>query len=168
MQTSEIMKSYEENKQIESAIRFLIESFDKSSSNSKPVVLHSVRVGMFLYDCEYKNDIVIAGILHDVLEDTSVTAEEITKEFGDEVARLVEANTFDKNITDRTKAYKENFSRCIAAGKDALIIKAADFLDNFEYCKFDEMWLKKMEYFLEIAKDALCDEIVYKELKSRV
>jgi (p)ppGpp synthase/HD superfamily hydrolase len=127
------MRSPEVDKQIEEAIKFLVFAFQKSRHNPKPVVLHSIRVGLHLYNLGCAKDIVIAAILHDVLEDTDVKIEEVKLKFGENVAKLVEANSFDESIQDKNERYKENFERCRKAGKDALIIKAADILDNADY-----------------------------------
>jgi len=66
--------------------------------------------------------------------------------------------------------HKENFERCRKAGKDALIIKAADFFDNADYyhlasTKELAKWLlEKLGYFIENSKDELKDEALHKEL----
>ncbi|MFT4309727.1 MAG: HD domain-containing protein [Candidatus Woesearchaeota archaeon] len=127
------MRSHEENVQIEEAIKFLVFAFHESGHNPKPVIIHSIRVGLHLYSLGYNNDIVVAAILHDVIEDTAVQIEEIKTKFGDKIAGLVEANTFDESIIDKTERYKENFERCYKAGKEALIIKTADLFDNADY-----------------------------------
>ena len=81
---------------------------------------------------------MIPAILHDVLEDSDVKIGEVEAKFGKKIAKLVEANSFDESIEDKTERYKENFERCRKVGKDALIVKAADIFDNTDYCCFDE------------------------------
>lgn len=58
--------------------------------NPKPVIFHSVQVGVHLYNHDYESDIVIAGILHDVVEDSETTVAEIEERFGSRVAQLVQ------------------------------------------------------------------------------
>ena len=165
-----MVKSYEYNKEIEEAIKFLVFAIQKTGHNPKPVILHSVRVGLHLYNLGYSKDTVVAAILHDVIEDSNIKAEEIESKFGERVAKLVKALTFDESIKDKTERYKENFERCHQAGKDALIIRAADFLDNTDYYNLaptSEMtrWLlKKLKYFIDKSKSKLEDEPLYKEL----
>jgi (p)ppGpp synthase/HD superfamily hydrolase len=165
------MTKYPKNdKQIEDAIKFLVFAIREYGKNTKPVILHSVRVGFHLYNLEYDKDIVIAAILHDVIEDTDIDIKEVEEKFGKEVAKLVEGNSFDENIEDKTERYKENFERCRKAGKDALIVKAADFFDNIDYyhlvsTKELATWLlKKLKYFIDNSKDELKDEALYNEL----
>src|SRR3990167_8005678 len=165
------MRNPENDKQIEEAIKFLVFAIQESGKNPKPVILHSIRVGLHLYNnLNYNKDIVTAAILHDVIEDTDTKMEEVKSKFGDKVAKLVEANSFDESIEDKTERYKENFERCRKAGKDALIIKAADFFDNADYyhlasTKELAKWLlEKLGYFIENSKDELKDEALHKEL----
>jgi hypothetical protein len=63
---------------IDRAIRFLSAAIERSGHNLKPVVLHSVRVGLILDEYRYGWEVVVAGVLHDILEDTAETAEELT------------------------------------------------------------------------------------------
>lgn len=147
------MRDLEGNKQIEAAISFLVESINATGNNPKPVILHSIRVGNLLYDFGYAQDIVIAGFLHDVLEDSDVEFPEIKDKFGEQVALLVQANSFDKTITDKVGSYEELFDRCVKAEKEALVVKCADLYDNADYCLIDEngdpnnWWIEKCEYF---------------------
>ena len=163
-------KHPETDKQIEEAIKFLVFTIHESGKNPKPVILHSIRVGLHLYNLGYEKDIVIAAILHDVIEDTDVKIEEIESKFGKKIAKLVEANSFDESIEDKTERYKENFERCCKAGRDALIVKAADFFDNADYYNLastNELakWLlEKLKYFIDNSKSELKDEILYKKL----
>jgi len=164
------MINYEDQKQIEEAIKFLVFAIHESGHNPKPVILHSIRVGLHLSDLGYDKDIVVAAILHDVIEDTATKIDEVRAKFGDKVAKLVESNSFDKSIADKTERYKENFARCRKAGKDALIVKAADFFDNADYygkASTNELakWLlEKLKYFIDNSKEELKDEALYKEL----
>ena len=165
------MTKYPENdKQIEEAIKFLVFAIHESGKNPKPVILHSIRVGLHFYNLGYDKDIVIAAILHDVIEDTDTKTEDVEAKFGNKIATLVEANSFDESIQDKTERYKENFERCHKAGKDALIVKVADFFDNADYYNLastDELtkWLlEKLKYFIDNSKDELKDEAIYNEL----
>lgn len=165
------MTKYPENdKQIEEAIKFLVFAIHESGKNPKPVILHSIRVGLHLYNLDYDKDIVIAAILHDVIEDTAIKIEEVESKFSSKIAKLVEANSFDESISDKTERYKENFERCRKVGKDALIVKAADFFDNADYYNLastDELtkWLlEKLKYFIDNSEDELKDEALYNEL----
>jgi len=166
-----MMKNSQRDKEIEKAIKFLVASIEKSGHNPKPVILHGIRVGLYLDRQEYNKNIVIAGILHDLLEDSETAIEEIKEKFGDKIADLVSANSFDKAIKEKKERYYESFARCLETGKDALVIKAADVLDNSYYYQLagdKELYqwlLEKLEHFINHSEKALKNEEVWKELK---
>lgn len=117
---------------LENAIRFLVPKFPDARELIKPTAFHSIRVGTYLYENWYNEIICLAGMLHDILEDTDVTEEEIKNMYGVEVFNLVLANTKNMNITDKDTRNKDLISRCIQS-QDALIVKCADILDNHKY-----------------------------------
>jgi len=155
----------DEDKATQQAVLFLCEHYTASNTNTKPVLIHSLRVASLLdlYNADYRT--VIAGILHDLLEDTACTAEQITEAFGDEVTSLVEACSFDPQIDDYVENYKEHFAR-IADDKEALLIKTADIIDNRRYINLgnpDKLNLKH-KHFIEIAEPVLKDDTLFIQL----
>ncbi len=167
------MRSYEDSQRIEKAIKYLALQVDRSGNNPKPVIFHSVRVALSLDRYEYPTEVVVAALLHDLLEDTKTNLEDIEKEFGQEVAALVRANSFDKSITDKKQRYIEAFDRCLKAGKGALLIKTADILDNADYyslVKDQEAYkglIDKLEYFMNLAKKSLEGEPIFSDLQNK-
>lgn len=122
------------NIEFERAVRLLCEHLPVSNEDiRKPILFHDIRVGVYLYEHGYSRDVVLAGVLHDILEFTTVSPQVLQKEFGDRVAELVMANTKDDSIKDPEKKTVELITRCITHGQDALIVKAADILDSFTY-----------------------------------
>jgi (p)ppGpp synthase/HD superfamily hydrolase len=121
------------NIEIEKAIRLIFERSPVANDNTrKPVLFHDIRVGTYLYENNYSRDIVLAGFLHDALEFMGVKGDEIKNEFGENVLKLVLANSKDESI-DKTQRNEELIKRCVAAGQDALIVKVADTIDSFKY-----------------------------------
>jgi (p)ppGpp synthase/HD superfamily hydrolase len=164
------MKNADDNEQIEEAITFLVFAIHNTGHNPKPVILHSIRIGIHLSTLTYRKEIVIAGILHDVVEDSETSLEEIRSTFGEYVSTIVAAKSFDETIADTVERYKETFDRCLNAGRDALIVKAADIFDNADYCcsgNNNAWWIEKMRYFIEISQDILSDESIYQELRAK-
>ncbi|MBI3019807.1 MAG: HD domain-containing protein [Parcubacteria group bacterium] len=160
-------RNYEDNKLIEEAIKFLVASIEKSGKNPKPVILHSIKVAVYLEKFGYTRDVVIGALLHDLFEDTDVTRDEVIKKFGENVTRLVEANSFDESIVDTIERYIELFEKCKQAGKDALVIKAADILYNSDYYGSNESLWQKMKYFIEFSESDLKNEHVWLDLKNQ-
>ncbi len=113
------------------AIDFLKNS-DISSPN-KPAIPHVLRVGYLLFKKKFRDEVVIAGILHDMLEWSSVKGEEIEKKFGKRVLELIKANSKDKSIVDHHERMADIVSRCKKIGDEAMAIKIADPLDSIAY-----------------------------------
>ena len=103
-----------------------------NETSRKPVLFHGLRVGMYLYEHSYSQDIILAGLLHDILEDTQITLEELRVGFGETVTKLIQASTKDDSIIKEERT-EELIKRCVGNGENALIVKAADILDSFKW-----------------------------------
>jgi (p)ppGpp synthase/HD superfamily hydrolase len=91
-----------------------------------PFMTHPVEVACLLHEAGYSDEVVAAGVLHDVLEDTDSQPEELVSRFGSEVAGLVAAVSDDPTIEDRAER-KAALRRQVAdAGEDAAAVFAAD------------------------------------------
>jgi len=88
-----------------------------------PYIVHPFRVMLAL--AGESTEVRCAAVLHDVVEDTSVTLHGIRVQFGEQIAQLVDAVSRRKDET-----YAEFIDRSIAAGPDAVKIKIADIRDN--------------------------------------
>jgi hypothetical protein len=161
------------NKMVEKAIVYLVQAGISTGHNPKPFILHSIRVGLFLFQNNYSQEIVIAGILHDLLEDTDIRKEDIEKEFGMEVSDLVSANTFNIEIINKYDRDMNMLKRCKDGGKWALLIKATDILENSDYYELhqgDELshrLLLRLKIFLEMSKEELANEQIWNILNQR-
>lgn len=129
------MKHYTVDNQtkIERAIILASSKFAPLNNLIKPTLLHAIRVGTWLYFHKYDVDIVLAGYLHDIIEDTDVTEKEIIYSFGENCAKIIIANTKNSNISDRKLRNDELIKRCIESGEEAAIVKAVDIIDNYKY-----------------------------------
>jgi (p)ppGpp synthase/HD superfamily hydrolase len=122
------------NLSFEKAIRLLVQHAPQSDENTrKPMIPHDIRVGVYLYEHGYSEEVVVAGVLHDMLEFTEVTGEMIRGQFGNHVVEIVRACTKNRSIENSKEREKDLVQRCIDVGLDALIVKAADTLDSFRY-----------------------------------
>jgi (p)ppGpp synthase/HD superfamily hydrolase len=99
-----------------------------------PYIAHPVHVSVILIRHGFGEDLVIAGLLHDVVEDCGVPLEQIAADFGDEVARLVDAVSETRSADgvelpwEQRKA--EKLAHLQAAGPDVAALKAADAIHN--------------------------------------
>lgn len=94
-----------------------------------PYLAHLEAVAAVAAEFEAPETVEIAAYLHDTLEDTAVTFEELEQEFGPEVARLVEAVT-DKHGANRAERHQATYPALRAAGPDAVLLKLCDRLAN--------------------------------------
>lgn len=122
------------NVQFEKAVRFLCKHLPISDAESrKPILFHDIQVGVYLHEKGYAPDIVLAGLLHDVIEWSNLTEQILREEFGDTVTKLVLANTKNDSVMDKEEKTNELIVRCIQNGLGALIIKSADIIDSFKW-----------------------------------
>lgn len=104
-------------------------------SSGDPYIIHPTDVAQTLADLRLDTASVVTGLLHDTVEDTSVTLEDIAREFSPEIADLVDGVTKLSKITFKTSEEKqaENFRKMILAmSKDirVILVKLADRLNN--------------------------------------
>lgn len=114
--------------------------------SNEDYIIHPLHVAYFLADLGLDPTTISAGLLHDVLEDTSITIEELGKEFGDDTAFLVEGVTklkkIDKIANKDEAANKGQFESLkkmfFATAEDirVILIKLADKYHNMETLKF--------------------------------
>ena len=114
---------------------------DQKRSSGEPYIIHPLNVAYILADIGLDESTISAALLHDVVEDTDVTDEQLRKEFGDEIADMVAGVTKLSNIQfasveeQQAEDYRKMF---LAMGKDirVILIKLADRLHNMRTLKF--------------------------------
>ncbi len=128
---------------IERAYRIAKEAHKEQKRKSgEPYIIHPLCVAIILADLELDKETIAAGILHDIVEDTEMTEEELTAQFGQEVALLVDGVTKLTQLSwsaDKVEMQAENLRKMfLAMAKDirVILIKLADRLHNMRTLQY--------------------------------
>jgi len=139
--------------QIKKAIQFAAKKHHgqfRRETEPLPYVTHLFSVALLVAEDGADDDVVTAALLHDTLEDTETTREEIVAAFNERVAELVESVTEVKEKGGRKLAWREYktdyLARVEGASDDAVLISIADKIDNIE---------SKLEAFEKEGKELL-------------
>lgn len=184
--------NYPKNKdKILHALSFATKSHEGIFRKSgEPYIIHPIAVSQILMDNQMDYSTVIAGLLHDVVEDTDISLEQISKIFGKTVAKLVDGVTKIDNLTVQRGNLTEDDSRkrlLLAMGEDirVIFIKLADRLHNMRTIKFltperqEAISKETQELFIPIAEllgvrnlrselQALTFECLFKEAYEKI
>jgi GTP pyrophosphokinase len=135
---------------------------DQLRKSGEPYIIHPLNVAIILADLELDKESIVAGLLHDVVEDTTMTEEDLEREFGQDVALLVDGVTKLEKIPlsaggdqpdAKLEMQAENLRKMfLAMAKDirVIMIKLADRLHNMRTLRY-----QKPESQQRIAKETL-------------
>ena len=160
-------------KKLDMALHYVAYNLRKTGHNTKPVLFHSFKVAYKLYQYDYSEEVVIAGALHDLLEDTKVKKKKKKNNYGESIANIVSTVSFDSNIKDELEQARVMFQNCIDYGIEAVIIKCADLIDNINYVIFVndkekcDFLLAKYKLFISMSEVLIGNTEIYKELETK-
>ncbi len=128
---------------IEKAYKVAAEAHkDQKRKSGEPYIIHPLCVAIILAELELDKETIAAGLLHDVVEDTVMTSEEISREFSPEIALLVDGVTKLTQLDlsqDKIEVQAENLRKMfLAMAKDirVILIKLADRLHNLRTLQY--------------------------------
>ena len=157
-----------------------------------PYIIHPIEVAVILIKNKARDNVVISGLLHDVVEDTPISLEKIRNEFGEEIARLVDGATEPlelrqgNEITNWKKRKRHTIKLIKTADIDLKMLSCADKLANIQskiedYEKLKERLWKKFNapkedqewYYRSMLKSyrqepSIAHLNIYKELRKNI
>jgi (p)ppGpp synthase/HD superfamily hydrolase len=134
-----------------------------------PYVTHLYAVAMMVADYTDDEDVIVGALLHDTLEDTDYTPEELQDDFGGKVMDLVLGVTEPKALDHEKKGWKENKKRYLkqltSAPKGSLIIAAADKIHNMR-CIVEEYYDNHPQFLADFGGSLEERLIMYQEISN--
>ena len=117
----------------------------QNRKSGEPYITHPLHVALYLCELNFDKETIAAALLHDLIEDTAISYEDLKKEFGEEVADIVDGVTkLDKIKYSSNEEAKADAIRkmVIAMSKDirVLILKLADRLHNIQTIEYHQDW----------------------------
>jgi len=132
----------------------------KRKYTNEPYIVHPITVAIAISQLNMASEVIAAAVLHDVIEDTDATYEDISREFGREVADLVmEVTDVSKSGDGNRKIRKEIDRQHLAnASPEGQTIKLADLIDNTSSIVdgdpgFAKVYMAEKKLLLEVLKD---------------
>lgn len=174
-----IMDSYkEENELLEKAIQFAVERHAGSirKGTTRPYIVHPLETMQILISMKADTRLLIAGVLHDTVEDTATTMEEITELFGFDAAGLVAAHTEDKSKTWEERK-QHAIEEVTVASRRVKMLVLADKVANLRSLEADyadlgeKLWERfhapkeRQAWYYGSMRDALAEMQDYPETK---
>ena len=129
-------------------------------------------MALYLYNHAYDIQVVVGALLHDMVEDTDTSLQNIKDAFGERIEELVHLLTMDFKIEDYKEQFMANFKR-LENSKDGLIIRCVDIMDNAPYIKLAPVEVQnkvkeKHQYFYNTYKHILQNETIWKDFEKIV
>jgi (p)ppGpp synthase/HD superfamily hydrolase len=144
-----------------------------------PFVTHPAEVACLLHEAGYPDEVVAAGVLHDVLEDTDVERGELEERFGAQVAGLVAAVSDDPSIADAVERKTALRAQVAGAGEYAQAVFAADKISKARELRarqrngrrFDRSDRTRIDHYeasLELLSESMPGHVLVEQLRAEV
>jgi (p)ppGpp synthase/HD superfamily hydrolase len=132
----------------------------KRKYTGEPYIVHPQAVAEILAEAGLDDEVIAAGLMHDVVEDCDVTVEDIRAAFGDRVAQLVDEVTDVSRPEDGNRAIRKGLDRdhLAKASPEAKSVKLADIIDNTRSIvpydpSFARVYMREMRLLLPMLKE---------------
>ena len=151
------------------AIQYVIDAYDGVPGRPGKGLAHAQAAADLVRAAGHDEAVQVAALLHDVVEDTPRTVQDVADTFGDRVASMVQALTEDPSIKHYAQRKRDLRSRAAAAGPEVLDISLADKIASLRHAVLtgDKVSTRKLSHYrasLQIglaggASDMLCEQL---------
>jgi (p)ppGpp synthase/HD superfamily hydrolase len=117
------------------AIAFLIDAYDGVRTAAGKGLPHAQAVADILRDAGYEEDVQVVGLLHDVVEDTPRSLQDVRDGFGETIAKMVDALTEDDSIDNYAQRKQALRAQVIGAGITVMDIALADKIASLQHAR---------------------------------
>jgi (p)ppGpp synthase/HD superfamily hydrolase len=117
------------------AVAFLIDAYEGVRTAAGKGLPHAQAVADVLRDAGYDEDVQVVGLLHDVVEDTPRSVQDVRDGFGDTIAAMVDALTEDESIRNYAQRKQALRAQVIGAGTAVIDIALADKIASLEHAR---------------------------------
>lgn len=162
------------------AILFATKAHDgqRRKTDNVEMIFHPFTVAMLLRNCNMSEDCIIAGLLHDVVEDTKYSLDDIKKIFGNDVAKIVDEVTENKQLPWEQRK-EEAIKKIETASFEGKMVECADKINNLETLydlyleKGEEIWKsfnrpkEKQEWYYKNMYNAVVKNSKYNDFYQR-
>lgn len=165
------MNNKEIDKEYEKCIYFLAEKLRRCKNNTNTLI-HSIRVGLNIQKDGLDTNMVKAGFLHDIFEDTNIQESELKNQYNNKIVELILNTTADYSVGNEEEVLVNMYARCLNYGDDALLLKCYDIEDKMKYYKYSidkkvvHIHNYKYKLFLDISKDRIFNYKIWKKMKN--
>ncbi|MDO5733249.1 MAG: HD domain-containing protein [Eubacteriales bacterium] len=152
------------DKELNEALLFAAKFFIQSDQNpGKPAFLHSIRLSQLAQKMGYDKTIIVSAALHDLIEDTDCTLADIQEMWGERISEIVQSLTVQTKGISKLEAFEDSLLRSVRIGKESLIVRVLDVIDNMNYYELaseeDKKYLqKKWKYLFATAQHEIANE----------
>ncbi len=142
MEKIELYNPHVDKELIKRALRFAaVAHAGQRRESGNPFIYHGIQTADILADLHLDSVMIACGILHDVVEDTNITVQDVQKEFGDEIANIIDGLTkiSELKLRSREEQQAENFRKMILhTAKDprTIVVRFADRLNNMRTLEY--------------------------------
>ncbi|TYB32105.1 MAG: HD domain-containing protein [Candidatus Mcinerneyibacterium aminivorans] len=159
---------FKKNKEegMEEAVKYLIIAILENNDTERPILMHSLRVGYRLEEYNYETNLIIAGILHDIVIETHVTNKDIANNFDPEIAKLIKAYSLYDDFTEILEQYDLNYPVDYKFVKNLLVLKCIDYADilkHYSVAIHTEEYIHKLRKFKNRFHEILKNEPGYNQ-----